>query len=66
MRTEDIITTVQRMKARGVEFLTKIPDSYYDNLRKGLADAGTTVSEDIDIIQNLRILVDYDAKGYLL
>lgn len=32
MRTEDIITTVERMKARGVEFLDKIPDTYYDRL----------------------------------
>jgi len=30
MRTEDIITTVTRMKQRGVVFLEKIPDSYYD------------------------------------
>jgi 4-hydroxyphenylpyruvate dioxygenase len=36
MRTEDIITTVMRMKARGVEFLDKIPDTYYDNLRVGI------------------------------
>jgi 4-hydroxyphenylpyruvate dioxygenase-like putative hemolysin len=32
MRTEDIVTTVERMKARGVEFLDKIPDAYYDRL----------------------------------
>ena len=32
MRTEDIITTVERMKARGCEFLDKIPDAYYDRL----------------------------------
>jgi len=37
MRTESIIETVQRMKARGVEFLSTIPDTYYDNLRTGLA-----------------------------
>ena len=47
MRTEDIITTVTRMKERGVEFLEKIPDSYYDNLVLGLASAGTKVAEDI-------------------
>lgn len=32
LRTDDIITAIQRMKARGCEFLT-IPDSYYENLR---------------------------------
>ena len=33
MRTEDIVKTVLAMKARGVEFLEKIPNTYYDNLR---------------------------------
>jgi len=50
MRTENIIETVERMKARGVKFLEKIPDTYYDNLRKGLAKAGTKVAEDIDTL----------------
>lgn len=30
MRTEDIITSINRMKARGLHFLEKIPDTYYD------------------------------------
>lgn len=38
MRTESIIETVTRMKARGVQFLDKIPDTYYDNLRQGLGN----------------------------
>jgi 4-hydroxyphenylpyruvate dioxygenase-like putative hemolysin len=50
MRTEDIIETVTRMKNRGCEFLDKIPDSYYEGLRKGLEEAGTKVAEDIDTI----------------
>lgn len=66
MRTEDIITTVQRMKARGVQFLAKIPDTYYDNLRVGLGKIDLQVQEDIDILQREKILVDYDEKGYLL
>lgn len=65
MRTSDILSTVQRMSDRGVEFLT-IPNAYYENLKKGLASAGITVEEDIDAIQKLHILVDYDDKGYLL
>jgi len=65
MRTNDIITTVQRMTDRGVEFLT-VPDTYYENLKKGLANAGIQVAEDIEALQKLRILVDYDDKGYLL
>ena len=66
MRTEDIITTVQRMKARGVVFLDKIPDTYYDNLRVGMSAANLQVQEDIDVLQREKILVDYDDKGYLL
>lgn len=47
MRTESIIETVERMKARGVEFLDKIPDTYYENLRKGISNVGLEVEEDI-------------------
>lgn len=54
------------MKARGVEFLDKIPDTYYDNLKKGLANAKLEVKEDIETLRRLKILVDYDEKGYLL
>lgn len=42
MRTNDIIGTVTKMQDRGVEFL-KIPDTYYENLRKGIANAGIEV-----------------------
>ena len=66
MRTENIIETVTRMKARGIQFLDKIPDTYYDNLRSGLANVNIQVQEDIDILQREKILVDYDDKGYLL
>jgi 4-hydroxyphenylpyruvate dioxygenase len=66
MRTEDIVETVQRMKARGVEFLEKIPDSYYDALFVGMKNVGLEVKEDIEVIRKLKILVDYDEKGYLL
>lgn len=66
MRTESIIETVTRMKARGVMFLDKIPDTYYDKLRAGLANSTLQVQEDIDILQREKILIDYDDKGYLL
>jgi 4-hydroxyphenylpyruvate dioxygenase len=65
LRTENIIDAVTRMKARGLQFLT-IPDAYYDNLRKRLADHGPKVEEDLQTIQDLKILVDFDEKGYLL
>jgi 4-hydroxyphenylpyruvate dioxygenase len=66
MRTDDIITTVERMKARGVEFLDKIPDAYYDRLIAGMKDVSLELKEDIAILRKLKILVDYDEKGYLL
>lgn len=50
MKTNDIINTVQRMADRGTEFLT-VPDTYYENLRNGLAHAGIQVTEDIDRLQ---------------
>lgn len=43
-----------------------IPDTYYDRIRKSLPDMSFKVSEDIDIIQKNKILLDYDEKGYLL
>lgn len=53
------------MTARGCQFLT-VPDTYYDNLRKSLAHSKVQVKEDIDTLQKLKILVDYDDNGYLL
>lgn len=65
LRTDDIIHTISQMKARGVEFL-KVPKAYYDNLRKRLANSSVQVQEDLDKIEKLNILVDFDEKGYLL
>ena len=65
LNTLDIIPTVEKMKERGNEFLN-IPDAYYDNVRKNLKDMDIKVSEDIDILQKNKILIDYDDKGYLL
>jgi len=46
-------------------FLT-VPKKYYDNLRKSLAQSKVEVKEDIDILEKLNILIDYDDNGYLL
>ena len=48
-----------------MEFIT-IPDTYYDNLRERLQTSCTKILEDIEILQKLHILVDYDEEGYLL
>lgn len=65
LRTENILVTIDRLRKRGMEFL-RVPDSYYNNLRKVLPKMNITVEEDIDKLQELGILIDYDDKGYLL
>lgn len=64
-RTLDIITTVTRLRERGVEFLD-IPPAYYTNLRQNLKNTKIIVKEDLDVIEKLKILVDFDEEGYLL
>merc|ERR1711936_1372586 len=65
IRSFDIIASIENLRARGMEFLN-IPDSYYNLLRKRLANSPVKVKEDIDEIQRLKILIDYDDNGYLL
>src|SRR3569832_1022496 len=61
MRTDDIIHTVSRLQARGLEFL-KVPHSYYEALPGRVG----TIDEDIAELEELGILVDRDDEGYLL
>ncbi|XP_033748204.1 4-hydroxyphenylpyruvate dioxygenase-like [Pecten maximus] len=65
MNTDNIIETVTRMKARGQEFL-EIPMKYYDNLKQRLKHSKIKVKENMETLQKLRILVDFDENGYLL
>ncbi|XP_014213384.1 4-hydroxyphenylpyruvate dioxygenase [Copidosoma floridanum] len=65
LNTSDIITAITNLRARGVEFLS-VPDAYYDALREKLQSSRTKVLEDLDVLQKLRILIDYDENGYLL
>jgi len=65
LRSFDILASIANLRSRGVEFLN-IPDSYYNVLRKRLANSPVKVKEDLDEIQKLKILIDYDEKGYLL
>lgn len=61
MRTDDIVHTVSRLQARGLEFL-KVPRAYYD----ALPDRVGSIEEDIEELAELGILVDRDDEGYLL
>jgi len=65
LHTDDILNTVAALKARGVRFLT-VPPVYYSDLRKRLERSSVQVKEDLDTIQNLDILLDFDEEGYLL
>ncbi|XP_007936338.1 4-hydroxyphenylpyruvate dioxygenase [Orycteropus afer afer] len=65
LRTQDIITAIRHLKERGMEFLA-VPSTYYKQLRERLKSAKVRVKESIDVLEELKILVDYDEKGYLL
>jgi 4-hydroxyphenylpyruvate dioxygenase len=59
--TADIIDTVRKLKAKGIEFLNT-PETYYDDL----LDRVGKIDEDIAPLKELKILVDRDEEGYLL
>src|SRR2546430_14507031 len=59
--TDNLIATVSRLQQRGIEFLNT-PDSYYTELPKRVGG----ISERMDDLKKLRILVDKDEKGYML
>jgi 4-hydroxyphenylpyruvate dioxygenase len=64
--TDDIISTVTQLKARGVEFLSAPPQAYYDEIPARLGEHRDMMKESIAEIQKLGILVDADEEGYLL
>jgi len=65
INTNDIIHAVSVCRERGMKFLS-VPDTYYDQLREKLAASNLTITEDMNMLQKLNILVDYDENGYLL
>ncbi|XP_072302782.1 4-hydroxyphenylpyruvate dioxygenase [Eucyclogobius newberryi] len=65
LNSSNIIESIVNLRARGMEFLCA-PDSYYEILREKLKTAKIKVKEDLDRLQELKILVDFDDKGYLL
>ncbi|RZJ68080.1 MAG: 4-hydroxyphenylpyruvate dioxygenase [Flavobacterium sp.] len=64
--TDDIITTVTQLRARGVEFLSAPPDEYYKGVPDRLGEHMSMMKEDLGVVQKLAILVDADEEGYLL
>lgn len=66
LRTENIIDAITHLRARGLKFL-RVPDTYYELLRERLAAQDKfKVAEDLDVVQKLGILLDFDDEGYLL
>ncbi|CAG7833828.1 unnamed protein product [Allacma fusca] len=65
LNTSDIIEAVKALRERGINFL-KVPKSYYTQLRENLKNSNVKISEDLDTLENLHILIDYDEGGYLL
>ena len=61
LATDDILSTVSRMKAQGVEFLT-VPHSYYSELSGRVG----RIDEPIQELERLGVLVDRDDEGYML
>ena len=65
LNTNDIISSIAHLRKRGVEFLS-VPKAYYTQMRLKLQSASIKVKEDLDELEKLNILIDYDDKGYLL
>jgi 4-hydroxyphenylpyruvate dioxygenase len=63
LATDDILTTVDALRAEGIEFLGT-PDSYYEDpaLRARIGDVRVPIEE----LRTRGILVDRDEDGYLL
>jgi len=61
LATDNIIETVSKMRAQGIEFL-RVPGTYYDDLEKRSGKIDEPVAE----LADLGILVDRDDEGYML
>ena len=64
--TDDIITTVSKLRLRGIEFLSTPPDEYYKAVPLRLETHNHKLKEDIDTLKGLGIMIDADEEGYLL
>ena len=59
--TDDIVSTVSKMRDRGVEFLY-VPENYYDDLTERVGE----IDEDVEVLKKHGNLIDRDDEGYLL
>jgi len=61
LATDDILSTVSKLREQGVEFL-RVPDTYYVDLKARVG----RIDESIEDLKKLNLLVDRDEEGYLL
>jgi 4-hydroxyphenylpyruvate dioxygenase len=61
MATDDIVSTVDALRRRGVRFI-RVPATYYGGIREHVGP----IEENWDDIERLNILADRDEEGYLL
>ncbi len=64
--TDDIITTVSKLRSRGIEFLSTPPEEYYRAVPGRLEEFSHKLRENIETLKNLGIMIDADEEGYLL
>jgi len=64
--TDDIISTVSKLKSRGVEFLSTPPEQYYNEVPGRLEEFSHELRENIETLKSLGIMIDADEEGYLL
>ncbi|MCL4139117.1 UNVERIFIED_CONTAM: hypothetical protein GTU68_056498 [Idotea baltica] len=64
--TDDIISAVSLLKARGIEFLSTPPEEYYRAVPGRLEEHSHELREDIETLKGLGIMIDADEEGYLL
>ena len=62
LATDDIIGTVNKLRDRGVQFLSGVPGAYYTELQ----DRVGKIDEPVEELAKLGVLVDRDPDGYLL
>ncbi len=59
--TDNIIDTITKLRANGIDFLY-VPENYYEDVM----DRVQKIDEDLDTLKKLNILIDRDEEGYLL
>ncbi|XP_052741223.1 4-hydroxyphenylpyruvate dioxygenase-like [Bicyclus anynana] len=63
--TDDIVSTMRSLKARGADVISW-PPTYYELIKEKLKDSPVNVAETIEELKEQDILIDFDERGYML